>query len=78
LLSLHLGPEEILMGVTIEFDDGLSGDAVEAAAQELSETVYAIEPRVTRLFLRPGRRRDAPAQDGHGHAPMETEAVRLH
>ena len=78
LLSLHLGPEEILMGVTIEFDDHLSGDAVEAAAQELSETVYAIEPRVTRLFLRPGRRRDAPVQDGHGHAPMESDAPRLH
>ncbi|HWE46969.1 MAG TPA: cation diffusion facilitator family transporter [Caulobacteraceae bacterium] len=77
VLSLHLGPEEILMGVTIDFDDGLPGPAVEIAAQEISETVSAIEPRVTRLFLRPGRRPDAPFH-GHGYAPLTTDAPRLH
>jgi cation diffusion facilitator family transporter len=78
LLSLHLGPEEILMGVTIDFDDMLPGPQVEIAAQELSETVSAIEPRVTRLFLRPGRRPEAPQHDGHGHPPLATDAPRLH
>lgn len=54
VLSLHLGPEEILVGVTIDFDDDLPGGAVEDAASELSARIQAAQPAVTRLFLRPG------------------------
>lgn len=56
VLSLHLGPEEILVGVTIDFRDDLPGGAVEEAASELSARIRAQLPSVTRLFLRPGER----------------------
>lgn len=54
VLSLHLGPEEILIGVTLDFDDHLPGGEIERAATELSAALQADEPRITRVFLRPG------------------------
>lgn len=56
VLSLHLGPQEILVGVTIDFRDDLPGGAVEDAASELSAQIQACEPAITRLFLRPGEK----------------------
>jgi len=60
VLSLHLGPREVLVGVTIDFDDDLPGGAVEDAAQELSAAIQTAHPEVTRLFLRPGEKKTAP------------------
>jgi cation diffusion facilitator family transporter len=54
VLSLHLGPEEVLVGVTIDFRDDLPGGEVERAASELSARIHRDLPSVTRLFLRPG------------------------
>lgn len=65
VLSLHLGPNEILVGVTLDFDDDLPGGAVEDAAAELSAQIRATQPAITRLFLRPGERTD----DGALRAP---------
>jgi len=54
VLSLHLGPREILVGVTIDFRDDLPGGALENAADELSDKIQEAQPCITRLFLRPG------------------------
>jgi divalent metal cation (Fe/Co/Zn/Cd) transporter len=54
VLSLHLGPQEILVGVTIDFRDDLPGGALENAADELSDRIQEAQPCITRLFLRPG------------------------
>ena len=56
VLSLHLGPNEILFAITLDFRDDLAGGAVERAADALSRRVEAADPRITRVFLRPGRR----------------------
>jgi cation diffusion facilitator family transporter len=53
VLTLHLGPESILVGVTLEFRDGLTGDELQTSAQELSDAVQASDPRICRIFLRP-------------------------
>jgi cation diffusion facilitator family transporter len=54
VLSLHLGPQEILVGVTLDFRDDCPGGEIERAAGELSERIQSAEPAITRLFLRPG------------------------
>lgn len=61
VLSMHLGPREIMVGVTIDFDDDLPGGAIEEAAQDLSAAIQAKHPDITRLFLRPGEARTAKA-----------------
>ena len=49
VLTMHLGPNEILVAVTIDFSDDLPGGDIEAAASALSQ---AISTR-TRLRMRP-------------------------
>jgi cation diffusion facilitator family transporter len=55
LLSMHLGPAEVLMAVTIDLTDELPGHELEQAARELSHRVEDWHPEVTRFFLRPKR-----------------------
>ncbi len=55
LLSMHLGPAEVLMAVTIDLEDELPGAGVEQAARELSRSIENRHPEVTRIFLRPRR-----------------------
>ena len=52
--SMHLGPQDILVAATIDFKDDLTGPQLEKAADELTEKLKAAEPRITRVFLRPG------------------------
>jgi cation diffusion facilitator family transporter len=53
VLSFHLGPDEVLLGVTIDLRDDLPGGEIERAADELSAKVQAGYPEITRIFLRP-------------------------
>lgn len=55
MLSLQLGPREVLLALTIDFRDDLSGEEVERAAAELTLAVEAAHPEITRLFMRPRR-----------------------
>jgi cation diffusion facilitator family transporter len=55
--SLHLGPQAILVALTLDFRDGLSGDELHDAAETLTARVQAIDPRIRQVFLRPGRAR---------------------
>ena len=52
--SMHLGPQDILVAATLDFRDDLSGPELEAAADELTGQLKAAEPRITRVFIRPG------------------------
>lgn len=68
ILTLHLGPNEILVAITLDFDDALSGPEIEAAADRMTVDVANCEERINRVFLRPGK---APSQGkpGLGMAP---------
>lgn len=56
LLSLHLGPRNILLAISIDFRDELSGAEVESAARELTEALMRTHPSIKRVFLRPVQR----------------------
>lgn len=60
VLSLHLGPADVLLAITIDFRDELPGDAIETAARELIARIEAEHPEIKRVFLRPHRSRSAP------------------
>jgi divalent metal cation (Fe/Co/Zn/Cd) transporter len=57
ILTLYLGPGQVLAGITVDFDDDLSGREIEEAARELSAQIARDIPAVTRVFLRPLRER---------------------
>jgi cation diffusion facilitator family transporter len=53
VLSLHLGPREILFALTLHLSDDLSRAELETALQELTAKIKVVDPRITRVFLRP-------------------------
>jgi cation diffusion facilitator family transporter len=53
LLSLHLGPADILLAVSIDFRDDLTSPEIERAASELSSALTRSNRSIRRVFLRP-------------------------
>jgi cation diffusion facilitator family transporter len=53
ILTMHLGPDQILVAVTIDFSDDLPGGDIESAARALSQAISAKAPRISHVFLRP-------------------------
>lgn len=60
VLSMHLGPSDILLAVSIDFKDELDADAVEVAARDLTEALKNRHPEIHRVYLRPLRETDQP------------------
>jgi cation diffusion facilitator family transporter len=54
ILSMHLGPQEILVAVTLDFRDDLPAGDVERRVAGLVDAVRGADPRITRVFMRPG------------------------
>ena len=55
LLSMYLGPDEILLAATIAFADGTSAREVAEIGDGIMARLRVAEPRVKRLFLRADR-----------------------
>lgn len=53
LKTLHLGPEELLVGAKIAVDDGESGAAITAAIDAAEERVRAVVPIARVMYLEP-------------------------
>jgi cation diffusion facilitator family transporter len=53
--SMHLGPQDILVAATLDFRDDLTAPQLELAADELTGRLREAEPRITRVFIRPGQ-----------------------
>ena len=51
LLTMHMGPEDILVNMEVEFIDGLSTDELEAAIDRIEMSVKAAVPAVTKIFI---------------------------
>ncbi len=62
VLSMHLGPQEILLGVTLDFHDDLTAGEIEDAADDFAVRIREIDARITRVFVRSGRARAAYAR----------------
>jgi cation diffusion facilitator family transporter len=62
VLSMHFGPQEILLGVTLDFRDDLKATEIEAAGDDFAVRIRDIDKRITRVFVRSGRTREAYAR----------------
>ncbi|RMF38277.1 MAG: cation transporter [Alphaproteobacteria bacterium] len=60
ILTMHLGPEEILLNTSLDFAGDLSADEVEAAISEIERKVKTRFPAIRRVFIE--------AQSWAGHA----------
>ena len=51
LLTMHLGPDDVLVNMSLDFDDGLSAADVEALVSELERKIKDTHGQVTRVFI---------------------------
>jgi cation diffusion facilitator family transporter len=60
LLTMHVGPDDVLVNVEINFAKGLDTDAVEDAIDAVEERVTAAVPEAARIFVEPRRSARGP------------------
>ena len=51
LLTMHLGPDEILVNLDLEFRDGLITDDIELAIDNIEKSIRESVPEVKRIFI---------------------------
>ncbi|MBT6093759.1 MAG: cation transporter [Rhodospirillaceae bacterium] len=51
LLTMHLGPDDILVNLSLDFDDGIRSESVEAAISALEAAIKDSYPEVKRVFI---------------------------
>ncbi len=62
ILSMHLGPEDILLNLSVDFKDSEDSGDVERAITEMEAQIKRAEPKVRRIFIE--------AQSWRGHRRM--------
>ena len=53
VITVHLGPDQIVAALSIEFEDDLTAPAVEACVLRIEAAVKAEHPEITALFVKP-------------------------
>jgi divalent metal cation (Fe/Co/Zn/Cd) transporter len=53
VLTVHMGPQEIVAGLSIEFEDHLTAPEIEACVQRIETRLKEEMPEITRLFVKP-------------------------
>jgi cation diffusion facilitator family transporter len=53
LLTMHLGPREVLLAASLDMRDDLGGAELEQAVRDITARIEAAHPEITRVFLRP-------------------------
>ncbi len=51
LLTMHLGPQDVLLTLSLDFDDRLSAGDVEIAITELEDLIKSAFPQISRVFI---------------------------
>lgn len=69
VLTMHLGPENILANLSLDFADGLSAEQVEATISGLEQAIKAEHPQVKRIFI------EAQSAEAHQRAARNQEAA---
>ncbi len=51
LLTMHLGPEEVLVNLNVAFIDGLETDAIEALVDRIENHIQQVVPEAKQIFI---------------------------
>ncbi len=53
LLTMHMGPSEIVVNLDVDFKDGLTGAEVESTIDEIEASVHQVAPDASQIFVEP-------------------------
>jgi len=51
MMTMHMGPDEVMLNVNLQFRDGLPLDGVTAAVDRLEQNIRDAEPRMRYIFI---------------------------
>jgi cation diffusion facilitator family transporter len=51
VLTMHFGPQEVLVALSLDFDDTISAAAIEAAVAHIERAIKGAYPEVARVFV---------------------------
>jgi divalent metal cation (Fe/Co/Zn/Cd) transporter len=70
---MHLGPEEVLLALSVDFAGDLSADQVEAAIARMEQAIKERYPEIRRVFIEAQSwRAHRAALEQEGTAPTST------
>lgn len=58
LITLHMGPSDIIVTLSVDFVDGIDSSAVETAVTDLNRSIKALDPNIRRVFVEAERTGD--------------------
>ncbi|HEX7439684.1 MAG TPA: cation diffusion facilitator family transporter [Caldimonas sp.] len=61
-LTMHFGPDDVLLALDAEFEPGLASEEVQAAVNRIERAIRARFPEVKRIYIEARRVRDAGAE----------------
>ena len=64
-LTMHLGPAEMVVNISVDFSDGITAQEIEATTSALERDIKQAWPVVTRVFIE-AQHADAPVRDASG------------
>ncbi len=70
LLTMHLGPADVLLNVSVDFADALSSNEVEQAISAFEQRIKSRYPEITRVFIEAQSWRSHRRGAGYGRAPQ--------
>ncbi|NNC72361.1 MAG: hypothetical protein HKN78_05730 [Sphingomonadaceae bacterium] len=51
ILTMHMGPQDILLAASVDFDDSITADRVEQAITDFEIRIKSAFPQVSRIFI---------------------------
>ncbi len=51
LLTMHMGPTDIVINLEVDFEDGLKDTEVESTIDEIEEAVRRVAPSASQIFV---------------------------
>ena len=67
ILTLHMGPEFVLVNLSVKFKDSISAKDVERTVQKLTDRIKKTHPLVKRVFIEGEARRSRDLEGGQTH-----------
>jgi cation diffusion facilitator family transporter len=61
VLTIHLAPDQVLVTISLDFEDGLDTRKIEAAVTAIERRARAAHPEINSVFIRPQAREGTPA-----------------
>jgi divalent metal cation (Fe/Co/Zn/Cd) transporter len=51
VLTMHLGPDDVLLNIEVQFTQGLPAEEIHAAIHRIEEAINVPYPEVSRIFI---------------------------